>query len=187
MTPPEPTRRADATRNRDRILEAARAAFADPAADVSMIEIARRAGVGSATLYRNFASRRELLEALYVDEVDALVDAAGADADTPGDELIAWARSFYAYFASKRHVASALLEHADPDDPFFSTGRSRVIAAGTPLLAAAQQAGEIRPDLSLGQVLDLVGAVAKVSDDDAYRAPILEAVLDGLRTHPADR
>ena len=71
-----PPKRADAQRNRDKILAAAREAFADPAAEVSMAEVARRAGVGMATLYRNFAGKRELLEALYVDEVDAVVEAA---------------------------------------------------------------------------------------------------------------
>src|SRR5271154_5886562 len=71
-TPHSPPRRVDAERNRERILTAARDAFADPEADVSMAEIARRAGVGSATVYRNFANRRELLEAIYVDEIDAV-------------------------------------------------------------------------------------------------------------------
>ena len=69
-------RRADAQRNREKILAAAREAFADPAAEVSMAEVSRRAGVGMATLYRNFPGQRELLEALYVDEVDAVVAAA---------------------------------------------------------------------------------------------------------------
>jgi len=89
-TPHPPARRVDAERNRERILTAARAAFADPGADVSMAEVSRRAGVGSATLYRNFANRRELLEALYVDEIDAVCRAAEAvEADTPGAALVA--------------------------------------------------------------------------------------------------
>src|SRR5260221_11640465 len=73
---PSPTRRADAERNRDKILAAARSAFADPEAEVSMAEISRRAGVGMATMYRNFPGRRELLEALYTDEVNAVCKAA---------------------------------------------------------------------------------------------------------------
>jgi AcrR family transcriptional regulator len=71
-----PARRTDAERNRDKIITVARAAFADAEAEVSMAEISRRAGVGMATLYRNFASRRELLEALYSEEVDAICIAA---------------------------------------------------------------------------------------------------------------
>ena len=71
-----PAKRADAERNRDKILAAARTAFADPGADISMAEVSRRAGVGMATLYRNFPGRRELLEALYIDEVNAICKAA---------------------------------------------------------------------------------------------------------------
>ena len=81
-----PNRRAAAERNRDRILAAARDAFADPGAEISMAEIARRAGVGMATLYRNFPGRQELLEALYADEVDTICGAARAEeGQAPGD------------------------------------------------------------------------------------------------------
>src|ERR1700712_4387964 len=73
---PRPAKRADAERNRDKILTAARLAFAEPGAEISMAEISRRAGVGMATLYRNFPGRRELLEALYTEEVAAVADAA---------------------------------------------------------------------------------------------------------------
>src|SRR6478736_590030 len=101
-TPPSPTLRADAARNRDKILAAARTAFADPEADVSMAEISRRAGVGMATLYRNFPGRRELLEALYTDEVDAVCAAAEAAS------LESWLRRFVALSAGKRPIAREL-------------------------------------------------------------------------------
>jgi AcrR family transcriptional regulator len=175
-------RRADAERNRERILDAARAAFADPDADVSMAEISRRAAVGSATLYRNFASRRELLEALYVDEIDAVCQAAATiTGDSPGAILVAWLRRFYAYFTSKRFVAAALLEHADRDDPVFGAGLARVLSASRPLLRAAQETNEIRTDLTLEQILDMVAAIAKIPGDAGYREPILRAALDALR------
>src|SRR3954452_7087346 len=91
-------RRADAERNRDKILAAARSAFADPETEVSMAEISRRAGVGMATLYRNFPGRRELLEALYTEEVNAICEEASTlDADTPGAMLIAWLHRFFAF------------------------------------------------------------------------------------------
>src|SRR5215210_9317680 len=119
-----PTRRADAERNRDKILAAARAAFADPDAKVSMAEISRRAGVGMETLYRNFPGRRELLEALYTDEVDAICEAAGTvGGETPGAALMAWLHRFFAFFTSKRHVASELLEHSDSSNPVFGESR----------------------------------------------------------------
>lgn len=177
-----PTRRADAQRNREKILAAARDAFADETADVSMAEISRRAGVGMATLYRNFPGRRELLEALYVDEVDALCAAAAdLDAETPGAALAAWLQRFFAYFTSKRHIAAELLEHADASDPVFGGNRARVLAAGAPFLEAAQRSGEVRADLTLEQVLDMVIAITRIDGDPAYVEPILRAVLDGLR------
>lgn len=180
---PAPTRRADAQRNRDKVLAAARAALADTDADVSMAEIARRAGVGMATLYRNFPGRRELLEALYTDEVEALCAAAAGteDAPDPGARFTAWLRRFFAYFVSKRHIAAELLEQVDGDDAVFSENRRRVLDAGTPLLDAAQRAGAVRADLTLEQVLDLIIAIAKVRGDERYVEPILVAALDGLR------
>ena len=179
---PSPTRRADAERNREKILAAARAAFADPDAQVSMAEISRRAGVGMATLYRNFPGRRELLEALYTDEVDAICEAAETvDGETPGAALMAWLHRFFAFYTSKRHVASELLTHVDSGNPMFNENRARVIAAGRPLLAAAQRTHEVRDDLTLDQVLDMVAAVAAIPGDARYLEPILRSALDGLR------
>ena len=182
MPPSRSARRADAQRNRDKILAAARDAFSNPGGDASMAEISRRAGVGMATLYRNFPGRRDLLEALYADEVDALCVAADAiDGETPGARFEAWLRRFFDYFTSKRRIASALLEQVAADDPVFERNRARVLAAGEPLLAAAQAAGEVRDDLTLEQILDLTIAVAKLHGDADYVGPILQAVLDGMR------
>lgn len=179
-----PPKRVDAERNRDRILAVARAAFAAPGAAgrPSMAEIARRADVGMATLYRNFPGRRELLEALYKDEVDAVcAAAAAAPGDTPGERFTAWAHSFAAFIAGKHDIADELLTHADAADPVFSQSRARVMAAGAPLLAAAREAGEIREDLSLEQILDMVIAIGSIHGAPDYSAPILRAALDGLR------
>src|SRR5215468_3996814 len=133
-TPPDqitsPARRADAERNRDKILAAARSAFADPEAEVSMAEISRRAGVGMATLYRNFPGRQELLEALYTDEVDAICQAAETTGgETPGAALAAWLHRFFAFTTSKRHIAAELLKQTDRSNPLFADNRTRVIAA----------------------------------------------------------
>jgi AcrR family transcriptional regulator len=181
MTSDPTPRRADAERNRGKILDAARSAFADPGADVSMAEVSRRAAVGMATLYRNFASRRELLEALYLDEIDAVCEAAAtSDGPSPGAAFAGWLRRFFVYFTGKRHVAAELLE-ADGDNPVFGVGRPRVLDAGAPLLRAAQHSGEVRDDLVLEQILDLIIAVAKIREDSSYVEPLLDAVLDGLR------
>jgi AcrR family transcriptional regulator len=180
-----PARRADAERNRDKILAAARDAFADPEAEISMAEISRRAGVGMATLYRNFPGQQELLEALYSDEVDAVCDAAATlEAQTAGELLTAWLRRFFVFFNSKRHVGTELLRHSSDNASFLSENRDRVLAAAQPLLDAAQLSGEIRPDLTLVQLLDMVIAIATIHGDPSYVEPILRAALDGLRLRP---
>jgi AcrR family transcriptional regulator len=179
---PSPTRRADAERNRDKILAAAHAAFADPDAEVSMAEISRRAGVGMATLYRNFPGRRDLLEALYSERISALCGAAEMlDGETSGAVLVAWLVQFFAFVTSKRAIAAELLERSDGSNPLLGEGRARVLAAGRPLLAAAQRAHEVRNDLTLEQITDLVVAIAKIHGDSRYLEPILQATLDGLR------
>lgn len=150
-----------------------------------MAEVARRAGVGMATLYRNFPGRRELLEALYVEEVDAICAAAEhADAATPGDALTAWILQFVAFIATKHEIATELLEETDHDNPVFDGSRARVLAAGRRLLDAAQASGEVRDDLTLEQILDMVLAVSRIRGDVAYREPILRATLDGIRPQP---
>jgi len=180
--PPPPARRADAERNRGKILAAARAAFADPAGEVSMAEISRRAGVGMATLYRNFPGRRELLEALFADEVNAICAAAGnTGGGTAGEAFTAWLRRFFAFIISKHPIAAELLEHTDSGDPIFGGNRARVVAAARPLFTAALAAGEIRADLTLEQVLDMVIAIAAIHGDTRYVEPILDAALTGLR------
>jgi AcrR family transcriptional regulator len=183
---PAPVRRPDAARNRDKILTAARTAFTDPRAEVSMAEIARRAGVGMATLYRNFPGRRELLEALFADEVDAICAAAEAvSGETPGAALTDWLHRFFTFVTSKRPISAELLKHADDDDPVFDTNRNRVITAGKPLFTAAKKAGEIRADVTFEQTLDMLIAIAGIHRNGRYVKPILKTALDGLRTRPS--
>jgi AcrR family transcriptional regulator len=184
-TPSFPTRRAQAERNRDKILDAARSAFAEEASEVSMAEISRRAGVGMATLYRNFPGRRELLEALYIDEIDALCDAARAiRADTPRAAFVTWLRLVLAFVPNKRAIVSELLEHTDHDDPLLHDNRARALDAGRPLLRAAQQANEIRNDLTFDQIVQMINAIAKIPAEPDYLEPMFQTLLDGL--HPPE-
>jgi AcrR family transcriptional regulator len=180
-----PNRRAAAARNRGRILAAARIAFADQDAEISMAEIARRAGVGMATLYRNFPGRRELLEAVYIDEIDAVCDAAlTIQADTPGAAFVAWLRVVLAFVPNKRAIVSQLLEHTeytDHNDPLLQTHRARALDAGRPLLIAAQEADEIRGDLTFQQIIDMINAIAKIPAGPDYLEPMFQTLLDGLR------
>jgi AcrR family transcriptional regulator len=176
-----PAKRADAARNRDKILAAAREAFADPEAEVSMAEVARRAGVGMATLYRNFPGRRELLEALYSEVIDGILAAAEeGSGETAGERFTTWLRAFLDFSTSKRQLVAELLVE-DDDRSVFNENRARVMAAGEPLLAAARKSGEVRADLTLAQILELVIAVGKIRGDAAFVEPILDATLQGLR------
>jgi AcrR family transcriptional regulator len=173
-------------RNREKILSAARSAFDDPdAGEVSMAEVARRAGVGMATLYRNFAGKRELLEALFVDEVDEVCAAAATGGHTPGECLSRWLRQFFDFAFARNAIATELIiQSGGVDNPLFRDDRNKFCAAGGPLLKRAQITGEFRTDLDIGQMLDLMVAVARVHGDADYVRPIAEAALDGLRTTP---
>ena len=178
-------RRADARLNREKILAAAKEAFADPGADVSMIEVARRAGIGSATLYRHFPDRLTLLEALYSDDITTISTAAAmVEGDTALGRLQAWLRRFYDYFTHKRALAGELLQHVGPDSAVFSKGYEQISAAGAGLVDAAREAGELRDGLTLEQIFALVGSIAGISGPASYRLPILDAALDALQSNP---
>ena len=148
-----------------------------------MAEISRRAGVGMATLYRNFPGRRELLEALYSEKIGTLCEAAETiEGATPVARLVAWLDQFSAFVTSKRAIAAELLDRSEGDNPLLGEGRARVLTAGRPLLEAAQRSHEVRTDLTLEQITDMVVAIAKIRGDSSYLDPILQAALYGLRT-----
>ena len=181
-----PTKRADAERNRIKILAVARAAFAESDTEISMAEISRRAGVGMATLYRNFPGRRDLLEALYIDEVDAVCEAAETlEAETPGALLFAWLHRFFVFITSKHPVGTELLKQSGGSATVMGESRQRVMAAGRPLLLAAQRSEEVREGLTLEQVLDMIVAIASIHGAPDYLEPILQTALDGLRSPKA--
>jgi AcrR family transcriptional regulator len=175
--------RADARRNYDKVIAAAREAFAQTGSSTSLEEIARRAGVGIGTLYRHFPNRQALLEAVYVDEVDALCASVGdLDGLPPWDALVAWLHRFVAYMATKQALARELLEFMGKDDPLFLSCRQALYAAGEPLLERAQAAGAVRPDTNLQEIIQLVGGIAKISPSEPGQIEhILDIALDGLR------
>src|SRR4051794_13689076 len=113
-------KRADARRNYEKVLAAAREAFAEGGEATSLEEIARRAGVGIGTLYRHFPNRQALLEALYVGEVeDVCRSAAELDAADPWEALSGWFEGFSGYLATKRALAAELLNYMDQDASLF--------------------------------------------------------------------
>ncbi len=176
-------RRADAVRNHGKLLAAARAAFARDGTSTSLEDIARRAGVGIGTLYRHFPSRLDLVEAIYVDEVQALCDSADAFADLPPwDALVGWLRRFVRYVATKQALAGELFAHLGEDAEVFRSCRSAVFETGEPLLERAQQAGVVRRDTSFTEVIQLVGGIATITTATSAEIDrILAVALDGLR------
>ncbi|HZB75175.1 MAG TPA: helix-turn-helix domain-containing protein [Solirubrobacteraceae bacterium] len=175
--------RADARRNFDALLSAARDAFNRDGIDAPLEDIARRAGVGIGTLYRNFPTRSDLVEAVYVSEIEELLQAArDAMERHPWDALEAWLRRFSGYVATKL----AMLQGLNKDSEMFSVCRSAMYEAARPLYERAQAAGEIRTDTSLDDVLRLVsGVTAGHYESDAQRERVFALALDALRARPA--
>ncbi|PSK62457.1 hypothetical protein B0E53_05634 [Micromonospora sp. MH33] len=178
-------KRADARRNYDALIAAAQEVFGECGAGASLEEIARRAGVGIGTLYRNFPKRRDLFEAVYVEEVRALsASAADLAGLPPWDALVAWLHRFVAYVGTKRALAEELVH----DSEVFRTCRTEIYAAGEPLLRRAQEVGVARPDATFDDVVRLVsGIMAYQFFEPAQRDRVLGIALDGLRLPAAPR
>jgi AcrR family transcriptional regulator len=179
-------KRADARRNYEKVLAAAREAFAEGGESTALEEIARRAGVGIGTLYRHFPNRQALLEALYVDEVEEICrTAAGLEEADPWDALSIWFRRFIGYIATKQALASELLNYVERDAEVFKTSRAALWSAGGPLLQRAQDAGVVRPDVEIGDVIQMVIGIAKIPAADPEQTErMLQIALDGLRYSP---
>lgn len=171
--------RADARRNFDALLEAAREVFARDGATASLEEIARRAGVNIATLYRNFPTRQDLFETVYLDEVEALGQAAAELQDQdPWEALAAWLRQFVRYATTKKAIFDAL----NHQDPMFVAARELIHNAGRPLLQRAQDAGTARPEVTFDDVLFLIRGISGADYvEEAQRERVLAMALDGVR------
>jgi AcrR family transcriptional regulator len=185
--PVAPPKRADARRNYEKLLAAARVEFAANGEATSLEEIARRAGVGIGTLYRNFPNRRALVEALYVDEVEAVCRVAAEldDAGDPWEALSSWFERLIGYIATKQALASELLNYLDKDAPLFTGCRELLWAAGEPLLKRAQESGVVRPDVSIGAVIQMVVGITKIPTSEPGQAEhMVRVALDGLRYRP---
>lgn len=171
--------RKDAARNYDALLTAAREAFTEHGAEASLEDVARRAGVGIGTLYRNFPTRRHLFESVYADEVNALCRVAEEVAELePWEALTTWLDRFADYMVTKRAVREALNDESE----IFTACRESMYAAGGPLFERAQRAGAARMDMDFVDLLRMVaGITATAFDDDAQRDRVLAVALDGVR------
>jgi AcrR family transcriptional regulator len=175
-------KRADARRNHDRLVAAARELFAERGTSAPLEDVAERAGVGIGTLYRNFPTRQALLEAVYIDEVEAMARSAEElSLLPPWDALRQWFHQYVGFAATKRALNEALLEAA-PDSNVLVTCRTALADAGNALVERAQEAGVIRPDTSFADIGRMVAGIAMVPTTDAEQQQrLLDLALDGLR------
>jgi AcrR family transcriptional regulator len=178
--------RADSQRNRERLMVAAKTAFAEAGADVSLEEIARRAGVGIGTLYRHFPNRDAIVEAVYRHEVLQLAGSAGAllDAMPPGKALHQWMRLFVDYVATKKVIAPALGALAGGTGELYASTAGRIGEAMALLVARAAAAGEIRADADPNDLFRaLVGFTYAPAGPDwqASALRLIDILMDGLR------
>jgi AcrR family transcriptional regulator len=172
---PQRPKRADARRNHEALVAAARDAFAEDGG---------RAKVGIGTLYRHFPTRQHLLEAVYVDEVEAMCRSA-ADLENlpPWDALADWLHQFVRYAATKRALFEGMIA-ADRDAEVFRASREAITTAGETLLQRAQAAGDVRPDTSFADVGRMVAGIAAIPAGPEQIERILDVALDGLRYRP---
>lgn len=187
MATPRPLR-ADAQRNRERLLEVAARVLSQDGPDVTLEEIAKQAGVGIGTLYRHFPTREELVDAAYRNELSRL---CGSVADllnvmSPDQALRAWMDRFVDYMTTKRGMGDALRALiATGGDP-FSHSRDQLTAAVATLLQAGSATGALRSDMRPDDVLLSLSGVSIATADPQQRKQagrLLDLLMDALLAH----
>jgi AcrR family transcriptional regulator len=177
--------RADAQRNRDKLVEVARQVFREKGYDAPLDEIAKKAGVGPGTLYRHFPTRDALLDAVmqaWVDSVHAATEKALAREGAPRDVLLAWFETYVALISPyKGNPAKLTSAMGDPESPIMTKCQVLAQANGRVI---DQLGGALRSDVDAIQMARLIGGVATVADNSDLDAvairPLLEVVADGL-------
>jgi len=178
--------RADAQRNRERILEVAKQEFTRSGANASLDEIAKKAGVGTGTLYRHFPTREALLEAVYRTEVEKLAAAERKFAETlpPVEALRAWMLLFLDYIAAKQIVAPVLNALAGDPKKVFEASYGQIWEAIRALVKRATRSGDIRKDLDPIDLLRALIGVANVSTSPDWQQSarrLVEILILGAR------
>jgi len=181
--------RADAVRNRERVLEAAKAVFSAGGAVASLEAVARRAGVGIGTLYRHFPTREALYEAVYRREVEQLGELAEQlkNEAKPVDGLRHWLSSNVEFVATKKGMAAALALAAHGSPELHSYTFDRLTKALGALLGRAVAAGEIRADVSPEDLLRALVGMCYLHDQPGWQSTVLRLMnvfVDGLRVQP---
>jgi AcrR family transcriptional regulator len=178
--------RADARRNRGRVLEAAKEAFTRSGAEASLDDIAKQAGVGAGTLYRHFPSRDELLEAVYRTEVEKLAAAEQKFAETmsPIEALRAWMFLFVDYIATKKIIAPALNTMVGGPSKVFEASHAQIWEAIRALVKRAIRSGDIRKDLDAIDLLRALIGVANVASSPDWQQSarrLVDILITGSR------
>jgi AcrR family transcriptional regulator len=176
--------RADARRNEERLVAAARHVFNQQGGEASMDAIAKEAGVGIGTLYRHFPKRINVVEAVYKTDVDGLVATAHEVVDTmePWAALVNWLEAFVDYASTKRNFLTELREAFEKTPELHVASRERIEGALSIVLDRAQAAGVVRQDLDGPDLMQLLGSMcmsATLTEDQSERLLVL--ILDGLR------
>jgi AcrR family transcriptional regulator len=178
--------RADAVRNRERVLEAAKAVFSGGGSDASLEAVAKRAGVGIGTLYRHFPTREDLFEAVYRREVEQLGELAEQlkNEAAPVDALRRWLRSNVELVATKKGMIAALAVAVQGSSELYAYSFDRLTKAIGTLLDRAVAAGEIRSDISPEDVLRALVGMCYMHDQPGWQTTVLrllDVFVDGLR------
>ena len=180
--------RADARRNRQQLVEAARQALTTRGSDASIEQIAKAAGVGVGTLYRHFPRRIDLVEAVYSQDVDALVALAQEldGVDLPWDALETWLQAFVRYAQAKRTFLAELHEAFEKNPALALASREKIRASAGRVLERAQTAGVARDDLDAADLVQLVAGMCLARNaSPGQNDRLLVVVLDGMRSAPA--
>jgi AcrR family transcriptional regulator len=184
--------RADAVRNRDRVLEAAKAVFSVGGPEASLEAVAKTAGVGIGTLYRHFPTREALFEAVYRREVQQLADLAEQlkDEADPVEALRHWMCCNVEFVATKKGMSAALALATYKNPELFSHSSSQLTKSVRDLLDRAIAAGEIRDDISPEDLLRALIGMCYTRDQPGWQASVLRLIdvfVDGLRMQPDAR
>jgi AcrR family transcriptional regulator len=184
--------RADARRNRDRLVEVAAQAFAELGVDGSLEDIARRAGVGIGTLYRHFPTREHLVEVVYRREVEGLCAAADEllAARPAGDALAEWMQRFVGYIAAKRGMAESLKLLLQSKSDLFAETSGKIPAAFRRLVEAAVAEGSIRADIEPADILQALSGIYGAPDTPDWQdrsRRLMRLLVDGLRVGASGR
>ncbi|MBZ9793108.1 TetR/AcrR family transcriptional regulator [Rhizobium sp. 3T7] len=182
-----PPMRADARRNREKLVDVAAAAFAEAGVETSLEDIARRAGVGIGTLYRHFPTREHLVEVVYRRELESLAAAARqlAASHAPDVALEEWMRRFVGYIAAKRGMATSLKILMDSNASLFAEGSGLLRGAVDGLLKAAAEQGLIRSDIDTTDLLHALSSIYSLPASPEWRDRsnrLIGLLMDGLRT-----